>query len=56
MPTKYTVTLSRMGTSSVIVVPRPVVDGFELKRGQKLHLIVTDEGITIPLTSKQKED
>jgi len=38
-----------MGSSSVIVIPRPIVDGFALKRGQKLQLIVNDDGITIPL-------
>lgn len=49
MPTKYTVTLTSVGTSSVIVMPKPVIDGFDLKKGQKLEMIVKDDGIYIPL-------
>jgi AbrB family looped-hinge helix DNA binding protein len=49
MPTKYTVTVTALGTSSVIVLPKPVVDGFNLGKGDKLELIVKDDGIFIPL-------
>lgn len=49
MPTKYTVTVTTLGTSSVIVLPKPVVDGFNLGKGHKLELIVKDDGIYIPL-------
>ncbi|MGA7369768.1 MAG: AbrB/MazE/SpoVT family DNA-binding domain-containing protein [Nitrososphaeraceae archaeon] len=49
MPTKYTVTVTGLGTSSVIVLPKPVVDGFNLGKGHKLELIVKDDGIYIPL-------
>ena len=49
MPTKYTVTVTALGTSSVIVLPKPVVDGFNLGKGHKLELIVKDDGIFIPL-------
>ena len=49
MPTKYTVTVTALGTSSVIVLPKPVVDGFNLGKGHKLELIVKDDGIYIPL-------
>jgi bifunctional DNA-binding transcriptional regulator/antitoxin component of YhaV-PrlF toxin-antitoxin module len=49
MPTKYTVTLTALGTSSVIVLPKPVIDGFNLGKGHKLELIVKDDGIYIPL-------
>ena len=52
MPTKYTVTLTALGTSSVIVLPKPIVDGFNLGRGHKLDLIVRDDGIYIPLTEQ----
>ena len=52
MPTKYTVTLSYMGTSSVIAIPKPIVDGFGLQRGQKIEMIVTDAGINIPLKTQ----
>ena len=53
MPTKYTVTLSSMGTSSVIAVPKPIVDGFGLVKGEKLEVFVTDKGIYIPLKPKE---
>ncbi len=49
MPIKYTVTITSVGTSSVIVVPRPVLDGFNLKKGQRLEMIIKDDGIYIPL-------
>jgi bifunctional DNA-binding transcriptional regulator/antitoxin component of YhaV-PrlF toxin-antitoxin module len=52
MPTKYTVTITALGTSSVIVLPKPVVDGFNLAKGQRLALIVKDDGIYIPLTEQ----
>ena len=63
MPTKYTVTLTSVGTSSVVVMPKPVIEGFDLKKGQKLTMIVKDDGIYIPLKieptvreAKVKED
>jgi AbrB family looped-hinge helix DNA binding protein len=55
MPTRYTVTLTSVGKSSIIVMPKPVVDGFNLKKGDRLEMTVTDNGIHIPL-EEQKED
>ena len=55
MPTKYSVTITSLGTSSVIVLPKPVVDGFNLGKGHRLDMIVRDDGIYIPLT-EQPED
>lgn len=49
MPTKHTVTISSMGSSSIIVLPKPVVDGFNLTKGNRLEMIVNDDGIYIPL-------
>jgi antitoxin component of MazEF toxin-antitoxin module len=56
MPTKYTVTLSYMGTSSVIAIPKPIIQGFDLKKGQTLEMLVTDKGIYIPLAQPTKQD
>ena len=56
MPTKYTVTLTALGTSSVIVLPKPVVDGFNLGKGHRLELIVRDDGIYIPLVEQPADD
>jgi bifunctional DNA-binding transcriptional regulator/antitoxin component of YhaV-PrlF toxin-antitoxin module len=55
MPTKYTVTLTTLGTSSVIVLPKPVIDGFNLGKGQRLELIARDDGIFIPLTEQEPQ-
>jgi bifunctional DNA-binding transcriptional regulator/antitoxin component of YhaV-PrlF toxin-antitoxin module len=52
MPTKYTVTVTSLGPSSVIVLPKPVVDGFNLGKGLRLEMIVRDDGIYIPLTEQ----
>jgi len=38
-----------MGSSSIIVLPKPVVDGFNLAKGTRLEMIVKDDGIYIPL-------
>lgn len=52
MPIKYVVTITLVGSSNVIVLPRPILDGFNLKKGQKLDMIVRDDGIYIPLSEK----
>lgn len=53
MTTKYTVTLSYMGTSSVIAIPKPIIDGFELEKGAKLEVYATDRGLYIPLKPRE---
>lgn len=53
MPLKYTVTITSVGKSSVIVLPKPVLDGFNLKKGQRLDMIIRDDGIHIPLKDIQ---
>jgi AbrB family looped-hinge helix DNA binding protein len=52
MPTKHTVTITAMGSSSIIVLPKPVIDGFNLEKGSKLEMIVKDDGIYIPLSGR----
>ncbi|HEY7082719.1 MAG TPA: AbrB/MazE/SpoVT family DNA-binding domain-containing protein [Nitrososphaeraceae archaeon] len=56
MPTKHTVTITSMGSSSVIVLPKPVVNGFNLAKGSKLDLIVKDDGIYIPLGERKGQE
>ena len=48
MPTRYTVTVTLVGSSSTIVLPKPVVDGFNLKKGDKLEMTVTDMEYIFP--------
>ena len=52
MPVKYAVTITSVGTSSVIALPKPILEGFNLKKGQRLELIVKDDGIYIPLAEQ----
>jgi bifunctional DNA-binding transcriptional regulator/antitoxin component of YhaV-PrlF toxin-antitoxin module len=52
MTTKYAATLSSMGTSFVVAIPKPIVEGFGLEKGQKLDLYASDDGIYIPLKAK----
>jgi AbrB family looped-hinge helix DNA binding protein len=54
MPTRYTVTVTAVGSSSVIVLPKPVVDGFNIKKGDRLEMTVTDDGIRIPLAEQRE--
>lgn len=56
MPVKYAVTITSIGTSSFIVIPKPVIDGFNLRKGQRLDLIVNDDGIRIPLQDQRTTD
>jgi bifunctional DNA-binding transcriptional regulator/antitoxin component of YhaV-PrlF toxin-antitoxin module len=46
------VTVTSVNSSSVVVLPKPIVDGFNLKKGNKLEMTVTDKGIYIPLVEK----
>jgi AbrB family looped-hinge helix DNA binding protein len=55
MPTKHTVTITSLGSSSIIVLPKPVVDGFNLMKGSRLEMIVKDDGIYIPLTEESRQ-
>jgi AbrB family looped-hinge helix DNA binding protein len=55
LPTRYTVTITSVGSSSVIVLPKPVVDGFNLTKGDRLEMIVKDDGIYIPLAEQKKD-
>ena len=49
MPAKYAVTITSIGTSFFIVIPKPVIEDFNLRKGQRLDLIVNDDGIRILL-------
>ena len=55
MPTRYTVTVTSVGSSSVVVLPKPVVNGFNLKKGDRLEMTVTDNVIHIPLAEQKEE-
>ena len=54
MPTRYTVTVTAVGSSSVVVLPKPVMNGFNIKKGDRLEMTVTDDGIHIPLAEQRE--
>ena len=56
MSTKQTVTVTSMESSSVMVLPKPVVHGFNLTKGNKLEIIVKDDGIYIPLGQRKGQE
>ena len=52
MPVRFKVKLTKIGNSLRITIPKPLVDGLELKQGDLLTLTVTDSEIKI---SKEKQ-
>ena len=54
---KYTVTISYMGTSSVISIPKPLMEGYGLEKEERsLQVYATDDGIYIPIKAKHTND
>jgi len=46
----------KVGNSLVLVLPKPVVEGFGIEKGDTLRLAVTDKGVYIPAGQKIKAD
>jgi antitoxin component of MazEF toxin-antitoxin module len=44
----------KVGNSLAVNLPKPVVDVYSIKKGDSISLIVTDNGIYIPLTANKK--
>ncbi|MCE2507306.1 MAG: AbrB/MazE/SpoVT family DNA-binding domain-containing protein [Nitrosopumilaceae archaeon] len=53
MPITLNGSVMKVGNSHVLVLPRPVLDNYDIKKGDSLDLIITDKGIYIPLTQKK---
>jgi antitoxin component of MazEF toxin-antitoxin module len=49
MVIKFRATVMKVGNSLVLVLPKPLCEGFGIVKGQVLELIVKDEGISIPI-------
>lgn len=47
MPVQFKVKLTKIGNSLRITIPKPVVDGLSLKRGDMLILTVTDNEFSV---------
>ena len=46
-------TVTKVGNSNMLVLPKPLCDAFGIERGDSLSLIVTDKGVYIPLIAKK---
>jgi antitoxin component of MazEF toxin-antitoxin module len=44
----------KVGSSLVVVLPKPLVDAFGIEKGQSIEMLATDKGIYIPLTAKKQ--
>jgi antitoxin component of MazEF toxin-antitoxin module len=53
---KFTSSVMKVGNSLVLVLPKPLCDGFGIGKGDTLDLAVTDKGIYIPIEQKAKPD
>jgi len=43
----------RVGNSEVLVLPKSLSNTFEIEKGAKLTIIVQDDGIFVPLQTRQ---
>ncbi len=55
MPLKLEAGIMRVGNSLVLLLPKPLGDSFEIESGKKVTIIVGDEGIFVPLSSRVKK-
>jgi antitoxin component of MazEF toxin-antitoxin module len=49
MPLAFKSTVMKVGNSLVLVLPKPLCDGFGIKKGSVLNVTARDDGIYIPL-------
>ena len=52
----FTSTVMKVGNSLVLVLPKPVVEGFGIEKGDTLRLAVTDKGIYISTAKAVETD
>ncbi len=53
MPISFSGNVMKVGNSMAVILPKPLIDNFEIDKGDSLEMIVTDKGIFIPLKAKQ---
>lgn len=51
MPVEFEVKVMKIGTGHAIIIPKAVVTGFKLEKGDKLRMTVIDGEITLRKTS-----
>jgi AbrB family looped-hinge helix DNA binding protein len=47
VPVVFKVKLGRTGNSLKVTLPRPIIEGFGLKEGDEIVIVVTDKEITL---------
>jgi len=52
MPITLSGSVMKVGNSHVLVLPRPVMENYDIERGDSLDIVITDKGIYIPLEPK----
>ena len=56
MPFTFKGTVSKVGNSNMLTLPKPLCDSFGIEKGDSLSLVVTDKGIYIPLVAKKNSE
>ncbi|MHB1908738.1 MAG: AbrB/MazE/SpoVT family DNA-binding domain-containing protein [Nitrososphaerales archaeon] len=49
-------TVTRVGNSNMLVLPKPLCDAFGIEKGDSLSLIVTEKGVYIPVIAKKNSE
>jgi bifunctional DNA-binding transcriptional regulator/antitoxin component of YhaV-PrlF toxin-antitoxin module len=52
----FKATVTKVGNSNMLALPKPVCDAFGIERGDSLYLVVTDKGVYIPLITKKDSE
>ena len=52
MPFQFKLTVSRVGNSNMLILPKPLCDQYGIEKGMELPMIATDSGLYIPLKAK----
>jgi bifunctional DNA-binding transcriptional regulator/antitoxin component of YhaV-PrlF toxin-antitoxin module len=52
----FKATVTKVGHSNMLALPKPLCDAFGIQRGDSLSLVVTEKGVYIPLIVKKDSD
>lgn len=53
MPITLNGSVMKVGNSHALILPRPVMDNYNIEKGDSLDIVITDKGIYIPLEPKK---
>lgn len=52
----FKATVTKVGNSNMLALPKPLCDAFGIQRGDSLSLVVTEKGVYIPLIVKKDSE